>query len=361
MARRTRAPRGAFTLVELLVVIAIIAILIGLLLPAVQEVREAGNRAQCQNNLKQLALAVHNYHNTNRRMPQYFSTGGKQPIYGGWFAYLLPYVEQDNVYQIIISDFAASGKNTNQTTVITPAVPPSGPTTTTTVGASTTNWVGYDYTSGGGTVTTYANPGTPAVTQTTNHGIWLDGVHDARYTILMCPSDPTASFSSYPGWVMNGGTKWGSTNYAANWNAWGNGLGGSGARSGYNTPAQRFVDITDGTANTVLFGEHYSNCDRLVRIALYSWYYSDFGLDWYQQGNTNMFQIKPLPRDYNHCPDPLADPPMCCDNWLAQTGHAAMNVALMDGSVRSVSGTVTQDTWTTALLPRDGQPLGSDW
>ncbi len=90
--------RGGFTLIELLVVIAIIAILIGLLLPAVQKVREAAARSQSQNNLKQLGLAVANVAGTyDSKVPPYY--GAFNGLTATWFFHLLPYIEQDNVYK----------------------------------------------------------------------------------------------------------------------------------------------------------------------------------------------------------------------------------------------------------------------
>jgi prepilin-type N-terminal cleavage/methylation domain-containing protein len=348
-----RASRSGFTLIELLVVIAIIAVLIGLLLPAVQKVREAANRMACTNNLKQLGLAIHNFHGVFGTMPPYFGTYPQNMPgppnatgpYGGWFVFLLPYVEQDAVYNKMMADIRATGWNYDQTVLVSAGT--GATTTTSTYGASAgTSYTGYTYGATSGGTSTSTSYTTQPQYQTIQHGIWLDGVHEVPYKVLICPSDPSVE----PNGLVYG--YWGGTSYAANWNAWGNGT------NGLYTPAQKFTDIKDGLSNTVLLGEVYQNCDRLSRIALYSWYYSNFGLNWYQQGNTYMFQANPLPKDYFSCPAGVE----CCNNWTAQAGHTGgMNVGLGDGSVRFVSRALSQATWTSALLPSDGNPLGSDW
>jgi len=130
LSRRT----SAFTLIELLVVIAIIAILIGLLLPAVQKVREAAARMSCSNQLKQMALACHSYHDANSsRLPPFYSgatPGSTTPPETQVFVALLPYIEQDNVYKTFGTplNLQTAGTGIGHRSVIKTYVCPSEPT-----------------------------------------------------------------------------------------------------------------------------------------------------------------------------------------------------------------------------------------
>ncbi len=202
VSRGERRLRRGFTLVELLVVIAIIGVLIALLLPAVQQAREAARRMQCTNNLKQLALATHNYHDTIGVFPSGWirQTQGaphyKNNNYWGWGTFLLPYIEQNSIYSKI--DFSWEWVNNS----------------------------------------TIGNPNS--------------GLSTTPLEAFTCPTDITGTIN---GKENDNGT----SNYIGSY-------GNKGLNtSNYLTNADRGIftrnshvgirDITDGTSNTILFGE----------------------------------------------------------------------------------------------------------
>lgn len=342
MPARNSSHRTGFTLIELLVVIAIIAVLFALLMSGVQAAREAANRAKCQNNLRQLIIAVHNFHENRGTMPTYFGiypptgTCGVRPgcnreaVYGSWFLHIAAYLDQDNLYRNIADEVKT--RPMNERITLTP-------------GTNCRPTQDRNYT--GGHTRTYTICDVYPTYE--EHGIWLPEVRTTTFHVLRCPTDPSASTNA----IVSG---WGPTSYLANYNAFDSGIRIPTTSPLWTNPPN-FNAITDGLSNTIAFAEGYGNCDGFVRIALYSWHYHNFGLDWFQNPNTLMFQTRPVLKNAAQCPAGTE----CCDNWRAQTPHSVMNVALADGSVRSVSRGINPTTWDNALLPRDGNTLGNDW
>ncbi|HKB35023.1 MAG TPA: DUF1559 domain-containing protein [Gemmataceae bacterium] len=212
--------RSGFTLIELLVVIAIIAILIGLLLPAVQKVREAAARMQCQNNLHQLGLAVHSYHDANNQFPfgkgqDYRAAIPTAPVYARWSIHsqLLPYIEQGNLYRSI--DF-------------------NNPPDTPGMAGTVINFM-----------PAYTSPG---------------GVNSAasrtKVVTFLCPSDPAPLPGDWPGqnnYYANQGSNFLCDLSEAQPSTLAPGEQSNGPF--YYLSKNRMASITDGTSNTVLFSE----------------------------------------------------------------------------------------------------------
>jgi len=308
--------KRAFTLIELLVVIAIIAILIGLLLPAVQKVREAAARMTCSNNLKQIGVGVHNYQSTYGKVPQceglapgagnnsYTGRPDQNPsgTSGTTFFYLLPFIEQDALYKQCNGDSMNAGATV---------------------------------------VKTY-----------------------------ICPSDPSAiNANSYGGcgvmqstFVQRNG--YGSACYAANVMV----FEPRGSQSIQTA-------MPDGTSNTVMFAERFRNCSpdgshgggctlpawawNTMRNGGDCWTSPTFGAQNDSIGQMNCGGAM----YFNGSVGFQAGPSVQACNWyVTQGGHSGtMQVGLGDGSVRSVSGGMTVTTWSNACNPMDGNPLGSNW
>jgi prepilin-type N-terminal cleavage/methylation domain-containing protein len=271
--------RSAFTLVEVLVVIAVIAILIGLLVPAVQKVRESAARAQDANNLKQQCLALHSCHDMYKILPPVYGNfpnpnGAVGPPAGmGTLQYfLLPFLEQEGLYTSVTvsSDFAMN----------------------------------------------------------------------SPLKVFMSPSDPTMPPD---GIVTMMGGPYGACSYASN------SLVFTSKPGGY---ARIPATIPDGTANTIVFGERYTNCSGMA----VGWQMGMCGCPptWPFDYQSVTYPSLPLPQ--------FAPLPAECDCTLLQSPYrAGMMVGLGDGSVKLMSSTVSAYSWNRALNPADEEVFDNTW
>jgi prepilin-type N-terminal cleavage/methylation domain-containing protein/prepilin-type processing-associated H-X9-DG protein len=336
--------RRGFTLIELLVVIAIIAILIGLLLPAVQKIREAAARMQCSNNLKQLGLALHNYHDSNGRLPPGRKSLGNtegygQPTYSPdpvilnlhGLVLLLPYIEQDNLYKQFNLNAAAGDFLGSQ------------------LGYSIGN----------------AKLASPDAVASGNAALAAN-----RVATFLCPSDPgnpTINPSPYYSPDLGKtGIKAYKTSYdfiaqcqgVGYYNYWANSSLGTRYMFGENSTT-RITDVTDGTSNTLAMGEQ--------TLALYngvttSWAYAGWvsvGIDPVGAWNTTYPARGLNIWNYNNNTSPPNNTPGQRASWYnASSLHTGgVNFVFADGSVHFISQTIDVVSLTYLSRMADGQVI----
>jgi prepilin-type N-terminal cleavage/methylation domain-containing protein len=329
---RRQGPRRAFTLIELLVVIAIIAILIGLLLPAVQKVREAAARSSCSNNLKQLALACHNYHDANQKLPP----ARKLDAYNAftWSLYTLPYVEQ----QAKLDGY--------------PGLPDSQPTI-----SNQTQAPQATATALAATVKTWMCPSDTYIPVGEANSVWAR----ARGNYAAC-----VGAGSMYGAQLQSQTPFGRGMFTV-----------SPGQTATNARKLTLVDASDGTSNTVLLSERLS-----TTVAGWGGNPGDITLG--NMGAALFTTLNPpnttvadslrgnADNDPAACPQNHADndyKPPCLGNANQATAHAAafskhsggVNVALGDGSFRFVRNSIDVTIWRSVGTAANGEALSGDW